>query len=518
VSRPGEILENFIDSILKILCLGNNTENTDIRTRQLAKSVDKVCYGLLSELETSLKSVDYQLPGYYHSSIYDIEFGRLIDIGNEFDQVIMLDQPVEQWSHPDAFYNTVRIMQNLSVPTLFLDSSFLISIDYFSQLVKTNQSFCAFPFIELLVDRGNTTVCCRSATPVAPIAELKNYRTDPHYQEIRQKMIRGERISEHCRSCYDLEDMGITSARKQETVEWANRLRFHTIDDFLAVEKPFYYEVRPSNKCNLQCRMCGPSSSHLIDQEYRRLGLVDQSLPPIEKFGGGFEIVNFDNLQKLYVAGGEPLIMPETYEFLERCIRERHTDFELLINTNGTKLSEKFKNVLNQFSNLQFIFSIDAFDRLNHYIRWPSDWDTIINNWRYLREHGHKVTVNTTVSIYNVHRLHELYEFIDLEFPNTLTHCQIVEEPHCLSPWLFPDYQRALVSLRRVKDTNCARNDMLFANNIEGYIRIFEKQSRPDRQLMREFYQFNDLLDSSRAIRLEDYLPELESHRNHLIR
>jgi hypothetical protein len=498
---------------VKVLCLGNNTEDTDALTRQLAAESGIQCHGLLSEIDRSLTPQDYQESGYYHSSIYDIEFGRLIDIGNEFDMMIMLNQSVDQWSHPDAFYNTIRVLTSVKTSVKFLDPSGLQSIDYFEQLVDTNPSFCAFPFIELLVNRGNTTVCCRSARPITSIHQLKDYKTDSNYQVIRQKMLAGERIPEHCQSCYALEDLGITSARKQETVEWANRLQFKSVQDFCDVSKPVYYEVRASNKCNLQCRMCGPDNSHLIDREYRQIGLIDRTQPKAEKFGGGFNIIDFTNLKKLYVAGGEPLVMPETYDFLNKCIRQNKTDFELLINTNGTKLSERFKQILGHFSNLQFIFSIDGFGGLNHYIRWPSQWNMIIDNWQYLRDHNHKVTVNTTVSIYNIHRLHEIYNFIDDHFPGTLVHCQIVESPKYLSPWLFPDPARALASLNIVRQTFCYRNDPLFASSIDGYIKFFQNKKIYQAATLSEFFNFNDVLDQSRSLRLYDYDPILDSYR-----
>lgn len=501
-------------SELKVLCLGNNTQDTDTLTRKLADKSGSPCHGLLSEIHQPLRSQDHAISGFYHSSVYDVDIGRLVDLANQFDAVIMLDQPVDHWSHPDAFYNTVRVMKKVKVPTEFLDPGAAIHIDHWTHLVSTNRSFCAFPFIELLVDRGNTTVCCRSSRPIVPIDQLTDFGADPHYTHIRDCMLRGALVPEHCASCYALEELGLPSARQQETVEWANRLGFQTMQDFQAVTKPFYYEVRPSNRCNLQCRMCGPLGSHLLDREYRVLGIIDRIQPPARKFGGGFEIVDFDNLHKLYLAGGEPLVMPETYDFLNRCIREGKTDFEFIINTNGTKLSEKLQRTLEHFSNLQFIFSIDAYQDLNRYIRWPSDWDTIIRNWQLLRSRGHKVTTNTTVSIYNVHRLHDLYEFVDQQFPGTLTHCQIVEAPPHLSPWLFPDCDLVLRSLQRVAKTDCARNDQLFADSIQGYQRVMLDRINLDHARLLEFYQFNDLLDHNRGVSLAHFIPELESFRS----
>jgi uncharacterized Fe-S cluster-containing radical SAM superfamily protein len=492
----------------KILCLGNNTENTDLQTRQLSAAHGSMCHGLLSELDCAINSEMYCQSGYYHSSVYDVEFSRLVDLCNQFDQVIVLDQPVQQWSHPNAFYKTLELVSHICTPVEFVNPAIGQAVNTFANLVKSNKSFCIFPFIELLVNYNYTTVCCRSSEPVTYIKNLTNYKTDSNYQHIRTKMLKGEPVDQHCNACYRLENMGIISARQQETVEWANRLGIDSVDDLLTVAAPAYYEIRPSNKCNLQCRMCDPNDSHLIAREYQRLGLIDNK-SAIEKNSTGFEIVDFTSARKIYVAGGEPTIMPEFYEFLDRCIAEGQTDVEFLINTNGTKLSERFKRQLTHFRNFHFIFSIDGYKDLNYYIRWPSSWDTIIKNLQYLKQNKHIVTVNTTVSIYNISRLHELFGFIDREFPNTLIHCQIADN---LSPFQYPNSQQVIESLTQVQSMSCYKNSLSLASSIDGYIRQFEQ--RIESPNLSKFFKFNDLLDQSRSVQLVDYLPELEQYRS----
>jgi sulfatase maturation enzyme AslB (radical SAM superfamily) len=494
--------------ITRVLCLGNNTEDTDVKTIRLAKDAGSVCHGLLSEIDRLLIPNDYSQSGYYHSSIYDVEFGRLLDICNQFDLVIMLDQPKSEWSHPDAFYNTVRLLNSVDSDVKFLDKTYYDQINFFDTLVEKNKSFCIFPFIELLVDVQHTTVCCRSTKPITPINELTNFNTDVNYTSIRNKMLSGEKIPEHCQSCYTLENQGIVSARQQETVEWANRLNLRDLDDLNKIIKPAYYEVRPSNKCNLQCRMCKPKFSHLIAKEYAEIGLYKKVTSQPTR--SGFEIIEFDNLQKLYVAGGEPTIMPEFYQFLDQCIETNNTDFEILVNTNGIKFSDKFKQQLKHFSNFQFVFSIDGYRDVNHYIRWPGQWDQLVDNWRYAASNGHKVTVNTTVSIYNIASLDQLFMFVDKEFPGTLVHCQLADN---VSPFLFPDAKEPLKSLRNITTLSCYKNDPLMASSIDGYIRHFENYHKENKARLVDFFKFNDQLDKSRNINLQDYIPELYKHR-----
>jgi MoaA/NifB/PqqE/SkfB family radical SAM enzyme len=201
--------------------------------------------------------------------------------------------------------------------------------------------------------------------------------------------------------------------------------------------------------------------------------------------------------------------MSEFYQFLDKCIEQKLTNFELLVNTNGINLSNKLKDQLKHFSNFQFVFSIDGFKDLNYYIRWPSNWTKIIENWHYLKKQGHKVTVNTTVSIYNILALDQLFDFIDQEFPGTLIHCQLAETNYEMSPFLHPNKESALTSLRKIKKMSCYHNDTLFASSIDGYIKQFEEHHYIDYEKLKKFFDFNQKLDQSRQINLLDYVPEL---------
>lgn len=498
----------------KILCIGNNTEDTDTRSKKFATGRGLPCHGLLSELQHQITQENYRRDGVYHTSVYDIEFDRLIGLANDFDLVVMLNQPRDTWSHPDAFLITIKLMQNLSVTTTFLDQSYQQHVSYWEDLVKNNASFCIFPFIEILAQDGYTRTCCRSSQPISPIQGL-DFANDKNYQHIRQNMLNGHRLPQHCQVCYDSEARNIPSARQLETVEWANRLGLESVNDLEDIHNPVYFEVRASNRCNLQCRMCEPSSSHKIFAEYQKLNLIDRSTAKQVKkqIYSGFDIVDFSNLKKLYVAGGEPTVMPEFYTFLQTCVDIGATDFEIVVNTNGTSIPRKLKKYLEYFSNLQFIFSIDGLDQINHYIRWPSDWSKIMSNWQYLLAHRHKVMVNTTMSIYNADNLHLLYEFIDKMYPNTVAHLQMVNDPDYLSPLLHPDRSAVLHSLADLSQTQTCRNNPVMSDTVNAYVNLMQHAPLPTSLQLGKFFEFNDTLDQSRRVRCHDYLPNLQRFR-----
>jgi sulfatase maturation enzyme AslB (radical SAM superfamily) len=500
---------------MKILCLGNNTEDTDVRTRDLARQDSKKCHGLLSDLGGKVTPDSISKPGYYHTSVYDMEYGKLFEFAQLFEKIIVLDQPKEQYSHPDAFFKTIQLANQLKkvARVVLLNPSYETDINFFKDLVETNKSFCIFPFIELLTNQradGQTTVCCRSMAPVAKLSEITNFATNKNYKIIREKMLAGTLIPEHCSVCYNFESQNITSARQQETVEWANRLNLTSLADLDSIQYPAYYEIRPSNICNLQCRMCAPSSSHLIAREYKKINLITD-LPPTER--SDFDIVNFVNLKKLYVAGGEPTAMPEFYDFLDRCIEENKT-FEFLVNTNATKLNSRFKKQLKLLPHLQFVISLEGVGDINHYVRWPSQWDIIVENMKYLVENGHQITINTTVSIYNVTRIYDLFQWLDDEFPGVLVHALPVgSDNDILSAFAFPDAELALSKLLPIQQLKCYNNDQLLTSLVDSLIKHYQTNTTVDLERLRLFFEFNDKLDQSRNIRLADHIPELEQAR-----
>ena len=480
---------------MKTLCLGNNHSHTDELTSALGLN-----HGLITD--TSIELQD----GYYHTSVLDLSLSEILDLAERFDNVVVLDQPIELWDHPNEFHTTYNIASQIGNKVLWQNAVRKNQLQYWKNLVTDNKSFCIFPFIELLTMNGHTTVCCRSDTPVTDINKLENFSTNSKYQEIRQSMIDGKLLPKHCNHCYKIEDNGMQSARQEETVEWAVKLNLKSIDDLKTITDPVYYEVRPSNTCNLMCRMCGPKFSSLIEREQKELGLIPQEYT---ESLSDFNIVQIENVIKLYVAGGEPTAMPEFYKFLRKCIDQKYTDFEFQVNTNAVKISKLLLELGSSFSNLEYIVSIDGYKLANDYTRWRSQWDPMIENVKKLQRNGHTVSFNTTLSLYTIFDYTDLVEFLDKEFPGRFIHGQFAEN---IWPFVFTYSSEQLSKLERIKNTNIYKNNTLFESFIDGVIN-FAKSSKLDQPKLSKFFSFNDQLDKSRNSCLNNYIPELEHLR-----
>ena len=498
-----------------VLFLGNNDRSTDLEVSQLAQDHQTTNHGLISDTEFVLDA-----SGFYHTTVVDMSWGDLIRVAQKFETVIMLDQPQRQWSHWKCLQATCKLMlhlESLGVKTIFRENENTKKILYWIDILyHKNPSLCIYPWINFHNDGRHFKVCSRDASYVTADRNIQNWQTDPNYQEIRQSMLNGEHMIEHCSVCYGYENQGMESYRQFETLDWATQLELGSVDDLSKIDQPHFYEIHTSNHCNIKCRGCQPSYSEPIALEFKKFNIVAPK--PIEWEPNNFpidqiEIDLLDHTKSIYFQGGEPTIMPEVRTFMQRCIEQKRTDFFLTMCTNGVKISKEFLDLASHFSNTNFSFSLDGFDRVNDYWRWGSRWKTVIDNAHLLQSLGHNISINTVPGIYNVTNLHLLLEFLDREFPLTAIYMQVnyLSWQSCLN---HPLTELVLDSMQRCKQTSIYySNGKSCKTSIDSIYEHYANNPVCDLEQLRAFFDFNDQLDKARGSKLVDYIPELEAAR-----
>lgn len=499
----------------KILCLGSNTQSTDDKVSSMAASNNTINHGLVSD--------DKFVPvnaGYYHTSITDLSSGGIIDLSRRFDQVVLLDQAKEEWDHWKSLLSTYKIMlelDKLGHNTVFADNKNVQRLTQFDEFIKTNKSFCIYPWINCAeTGNGYLNLCARSGVDIVKWADVKDWKTNPEFTEVRQKMLAGEKLPTHCKVCYEYEDRGVESYRIHETKDWLSKLNINSLEDLDNITSPKYYEVRLSNKCNIMCRSCNPSYSHLIEREFKKYNIVPIT-PTLENFKYSelerIDISTLDSSSRVYLTGGEPTVIADVYKFMENCIAAGKTDFDFTLGTNAVKISNKFLELADHFTNMNFSVSMDGFGKINDYWRWGSDWDTLVKNTKLLQSKGHCISINTVPGIYNVTNLHLLYEFLDKEFPQTTVYLQLNYEP-LQSAWNHPNAEMVVESMRRCKQTKVYFADGKSNKSmIDQFYDYYSNNPKPDLENLKKFFEFNDKLDAARGSKLGDYIPELEECR-----
>jgi len=117
-------------------------------------------------------------------------------------------------------------------------------------------------------------------------------------------------------------------------------------------------------------------------------------------------IPHLDHVEKIYFAGGEPLLMEEHYNILDELDRRGRYDVKLIYNTNFTEVKLKDRLVFDywkKFASVAVGASLDAMGPRGEYIRKGTDWDQIERNREKMLEICPDVDfyISPTMSIMN---------------------------------------------------------------------------------------------------------------------
>ena len=386
------------------------------------------------------------------------------------------------------------------------------------ELAEKN-SFCILPFIHQEKKfNGTYHICCYGDQLQSDVeqdslasfnsAKMKNIRTD---------MLQGIK-PEACSSCFSQEKQGIYSPRQRENETWANWQSTHDaiancFDNFNHNKEmhPISYDLRYSNTCTLKCRMCNSSSSSAINSEYKKLNQIwPEKFWTIKNPRINHIVDLHSDIQKIYLAGGEPLVEPLNLEFLNN-LADYNNRTVILINTSLNHLTDRFYETLDRFKFLTLVISIDGTNSVNDYIRHGSNFQTVFDNIKKIAHHD--IMFSTCVSMYNVFNLVDLCEFISKEFPSKKSNHGIslvndIEELYVenLPMELRPQLLEQLKSL-------ISRLDPQPRNGVNNLISVLEQDNfRVDK--FNNFKKYTTILDNQRNESILNIVPELTRYFN----
>ena len=298
-----------------------------------------------------------------------------------------------------------------------------------------NKVLCPLPFVHPFFDvRGYYSACCNGSffpdsKHVSQLTAEEWFYSDDMVQ-LRQDMIDGTR-NKMCDHCWKKDDLGIPSPRMQHIDYWS----WKTID--YDNPKPKYFDLKPSNHCNLACLFCTASSSDKIIKITENLDEADQpirwkgSLENIKRLNklGTFDssVVeyikdNIEDLELLKFTGGEPFLSKEVLEILTM-VSEIKPEVEIKITTNGTVITKDFYPILEKMKKTSIKFSIDAVEDVYDYLRFPSKWSQfqkrIENNMSSLPNVSFNVnTLITNMSLEQIPKIRNWFKELQSKYTN----------------------------------------------------------------------------------------------------
>ena len=261
-------------------------------------------------------------------------------------------------------------------------------------LVTSQSSFCMAPWTHLMISPNNSvTPCCASDLLLGDSSKqsLKEIWNSDNYRKLRLNMLAGK-TSESCRACYVNEKLGKDSQRQAMNRSLGHRVAKTKLTDTTGRVEPFELyslDSRFDNLCNLACRSCGPKYSSSWHDIAVKFNIIDNSQPAMLRSGRTptdiFEQImeHIDYIDKIYFAGGEPLINEQAWKILDELDRRGRYNVELIYNTNFTRTRFRKRSIFpiwNKFSKVSIGASLDDDYARGEYLRSGTKWTDIIKN------------------------------------------------------------------------------------------------------------------------------------------
>lgn len=289
------------------------------------------------------------------------------------------------------------------------------------ELFFKNKSFCIIPWISMMVNTNNEVKpCCFYHDELfgnVKESSLKEIWHDTQFNEFRQKLINGKKVN-GCAVCYKEEENDKTSMRQNlnsEFIHHADKVSNTNDNGSVDFFNLVYLDSRYNNLCNLTCRMCNYTSSSSWVKPLKDLGVLTKNnkalLSSGIKPGDLFDQIktHVDTIEKLYFAGGEPMMIEEFYDILEVLDNNQRHDVRLVYNINLTKLGIKNKNIFNYWKNFKSISigaSLDALGRRGEYLRTGTKWSTVVENRLKILQERPDIDFWVASTVSNINALH----------------------------------------------------------------------------------------------------------------
>lgn len=301
--------------------------------------------------------------------------------------------------------------------------------------------FCALAFGSVSINSyGEYIPCCGIRTEHWRMYKDGHYdqeilKSDPHIRvnapnlkEVRKSLLEGE-WPLACTNCKEAEGSNIGSMR---TI-WNKSLQDLDIPMIEVIDNNNvrYLDLTFGTKCNSKCMTCSTDLSDFWQDEYNLIWNVQPEQQKIIKrvvidSSMSKKLVNdFPNVVYISFIGGEPTVSDEHAEFLRLLVTNKKSkNISISYVTNLTGISDELINLWQNFKAVHVSVSIDGYEKVNEYIRYPFKWAKVESNLRtYLGmvQQSHldtdpnktkfSIGLSCTVSLFNSIQCIDLLEF-----------------------------------------------------------------------------------------------------------
>lgn len=268
-------------------------------------------------------------------------------------------------------------------------------------LIK-NKSICVLPWTGFeLEPNGQVKNCIISKESIGDIntTPIRDIVSGTANQTIKEKMLRDEKPI-NCAGCHLQEKNRSNLSSISSRLHYLKEIGSKTDLSLYDKKENFtlkHVDLRWTNSCNQACVYCGPEYSskwaHELNHPVRSDKVARQDVK-------NFVFENIENLENVYMAGGEPMLMKENLEFL-RLLKDKNPNCLIRINTNLSTTNTGIFELLCSFPNVHWTVSIETIEKEYEYIRHLGSWKKFCRNLRIIKNTGHKISFNMLHFILN---------------------------------------------------------------------------------------------------------------------
>lgn len=275
----------------------------------------------------------------------------------------------------------------------------------------TNRSFCPMPWTGLMYNfDGKIKNCIRSEDhmPIGSICSQPAHQVVIGEENVkRQQAILDQQPVKSCQPCYDLERGKTSFNIISDRVFYIRELKTVPLDTYTVGNFDLQtVDVRWSNLCNFACVYCGPEFSSKWAAELK----ISSQTPDHTQLSQfkDYILTNAHKLKHVYLAGGEPLLMKENLELLEKL----NPEIQLRVNTNLSKVDTKVFDTICSFKNVHWTISVETVAQEFEYIRHGGHWAEFLDNLSRLQKLDHKISFNMLHFLLNYNSLFDCVDFL----------------------------------------------------------------------------------------------------------
>jgi hypothetical protein len=368
-----------------------------------------------------------------------------------------------------------------------------------------------------------------------------------HMAPLRQDLLQGREIP-GCKECYQMDQHNKVSGRQRQLLKTGVRLQQfektmqsspwsqHWQQNYytgITDQMPQDWQIDLGNYCNSACVFCSPRDSSRLAAEWKKIGLISQMPPPnwtdnpdlVRKFVE--VLLQSQHVQYLHFIGGETVITPAFKVILKALIAAGlHHSATIGFTTNLTVWDQETADLLCEFSGVNLGMSVETFDSVNDYVRWPSEISQVIairDQWIQLgRQQNWLMQFRVTPTMLTISRLLSVYKYAS-EQNISVESCNFLQRPEYLRPSVLPvdvrqdcitqlqdwahNFNNSSTAVINTRDPNHAQQQI--SQDLESYANYLKNE--PDESFrLPEAVTFLKTLEASRHNSVLDYLPEYE--------